>query len=274
MANLFTGHKDEWKALADLDYFSAFVKAYIPFNAWMNVDYTTLDTDRKKINAIKKDPNTFRNKICALLDSESQEGSNFRNQLGELHGLLEHNHIYNQDNRITFTSVNIGKNTTNVEQDNYNCHHFFVKVVSENEVISIVQSTITKKEKLKKTQSKYDINELKSMDEFLNLSNTNQFKLIDCYQRVNPFVMKNFTPTFPREVETKNPKKRSELEKPYYDCGNYKFIKEPENLAKGLIEILYNLRCSLFHGEIVPNKDANQVYGAAYRILYALIQSL
>ena len=30
MANLFTGHKDEWKSLADIDYFGAFVKAYIP----------------------------------------------------------------------------------------------------------------------------------------------------------------------------------------------------------------------------------------------------
>ena len=60
MANLFTGHKDEWIALADLDLFGAFVKAYIPFNAWMNVSYTTLNTDREKINEVKKNSNPFR----------------------------------------------------------------------------------------------------------------------------------------------------------------------------------------------------------------------
>ena len=139
---------------------------------------------------------------------------------------------------------------------------------------SIVQSIKTKERKLDKTQSKYDINELKNFDAFLNLSNSNQSKLIDCYQKVNPFVVKNFTPIFPREVENKNQKKLSESEMPYYVCGNYKFLKEPENLAKGLIEILYNLRCSLFHAETVPTKGANQVYGAAYRILYTLIQAL
>lgn len=54
MANHYIAHKDEWKMLADIDYFGMFVKAYIPFNAWMNVSYPALHTDREKINEIKK----------------------------------------------------------------------------------------------------------------------------------------------------------------------------------------------------------------------------
>ncbi len=48
MANHYIAHKDEWKMLADIDYFGMFVKAYIPFNAWMNVSYPALHTDRDK----------------------------------------------------------------------------------------------------------------------------------------------------------------------------------------------------------------------------------
>jgi hypothetical protein len=50
MPNEYIAHKEEWKALADIGYFGMFVKAYIPFNAWMNVSYPALDSDRAKIN--------------------------------------------------------------------------------------------------------------------------------------------------------------------------------------------------------------------------------
>ena len=48
----FTATKEEWKRLANVDYFGMYVRAYIPFNAWMNLNYV-LKEDRAKINAIK-----------------------------------------------------------------------------------------------------------------------------------------------------------------------------------------------------------------------------
>ena len=56
--------------------------------------------------------------------------------------------------------------------------------------------------------------------------------------------------------------------------GQFKFVKDKEYIAQGLIEILYNLRNSLFHGELTPNKEANKIYGAAYKILRELIEAL
>lgn len=107
MANHYTTNKDEWKALADIDYFGMFVKAYIPFNAWLSVNYPKLNLDRAKINAIKKEPNLFRNKIIVLLDSEAQEGASSRNNIG-LHSLLENHYIENNGNRISFTIIVVG----------------------------------------------------------------------------------------------------------------------------------------------------------------------
>ncbi len=272
MNNLFAGQKDEWIALANIDYFGAFIKAYIPFNAWMNFYYPSLQKDREKINAVKSTPNTFRNKICALLDLDSQEGSHFRNLIGDLHDMLEKHYIHNQDKRITFTNITLGRNPDKQKSEDYNSHHFFVKV-SDNQVQSIVQSNTTKEKKIDVVQTEYNVEELKKIDDYIKLSNSNKIKLLELYQKVNPYIEQNFIISG-YELNEANKKNKIELEMQHYQCGDYKFIKEPVLLAQGLIEILYNLRCSLFHGEIMPNKEANQVYGAAYRILYTLIQSL
>jgi hypothetical protein len=45
-------------------------------------------------------------------------------------------------------------------------------------------------------------------------------------------------------------------------------------MATGLIEIMFNLRNALLHGEINPNGDANKVYGAAYHLLRRVIECL
>ena len=144
MANLFTGHKDEWKALADIDYFGAFVKAYIPFNAWMNVSYPSLQMDREKINEIKRNPNPFRDKICALLNSVGQDGSQFCSLLGELHSLLESHYIHNQDKRITFTCVTVGKNTQNVATDSWRGIGFRVQFGNGSGITTETKSVIKK----------------------------------------------------------------------------------------------------------------------------------
>lgn len=264
MANLFTGHKDEWKALADIDYLGAFVRAYIPFNAWMNISYPTLDTDRAKINEIKKNPNTFRNKICALINTNNQDGSKFRNLLGELHDLLENNPIHNQDKQISFTNVTIGKNTQNISEDSWRGIGF--RVQYGNGATTETFSLIKKRDGssiFNLRQSNYNIDELQTNADFLAQKNEYKNHLLNCYKNVEPFIQKNFTIGF--NVSDTNS---------YIECGNFKFIKEPEDIARGIIEIIYNLRNSLFHGELVPNEEANQVYGAAYRILYMLIQSL
>lgn len=266
MANLFTGHKDEWKALADIDYLGAFVRAYIPFNAWMNISYATLDTDRAKINEIKKNPNTFRNKICALLDANNQDGSRFRSMLGELHDLLENNQIHNQDKRISFTNVTIGKNTQNISEDSWRGIGFRVQYGNGSGTATDTHSLIKKRNGssiFNLRQVNYNIDELLTNVDFIAQSQDYKNHLINCYKNVEPYIQKNFTVGF--NVSDANS---------YIECGNYKFIKEPENIAKGVVEIIYNLRNSLFHGELVPNEEANQVYGAAYRILYMLIQSL
>ncbi len=265
MANLFAGHKDEWKALAAVDYFGMFVKAYIPFNAWMNVSYPTLNTDREKINEIKKNSNTFRDGICSLLNASNQQGNAFRGLLGELHDLLESCYINNQDRRITFTDVVLGKNNNNIATNSWRGIGFRVQYGngSTHQTESLIKNKAGNAI-FHLSQNDYDIEGLKSNINFTNDVNANyQSLLLDCYKKVCPYIHENLTTGY----DTDDPSS-------FIVCGSYKFINRPEDIAKGLIEILYNLRNSLFHGELIPNEAANKVYGAAYRILFELIQPL
>ena len=267
MANYYTAYKEEWKLLADIDYFGMFVKAYIPFNAWMNVSYPALHTDREKINEIKKNANPFRNKICTLLNAVNQDGVYFKGLLGELHDLLENHYIHNQDKRITFTCVTLGKNSQNIAEDSYRGIGY--KVQYENGGGGNTQTHVLIKNKAGKAivsihQADYNIDELKALPDFIAISQDDRKKrILNCYKQVEPYISKDFTTGFNLNDERQ-----------FYQCGNYKFIKEEENIAKGLIEIIYNMRNSLFHGELIPDKEANKTYGAAYKILRVLIDAI
>jgi hypothetical protein len=56
--------------------------------------------------------------------------------------------------------------------------------------------------------------------------------------------------------------------------GQYNLIKEPITIFKGVLEMLYNLRNVLFHGQIIPNRDTNTVYEPAYKVLKMIVEGL
>ena len=265
MANHYTANKDEWKALADIDYFGMFVKAYIPFNAWLNVTYPQYQKDREKINAIKRDNNPFRNKIYSLLETEAQEGANFCNSIGELHYLLESHYIYNQDKRITFSDIILGKNPDNIKEDSYRGIGF--RVQYGNGGTDTHTHSLIKNRRgnaiFTKTQECYNISELKACPDFVALKEDYKQHLLYCYEMVTPDLKRNLLTGFDATDDNQ-----------YYSIGQFKFIKEKEYIAQGLIEIIYNMRNSLFHGELIPDKEANRIYGAAYKILRELIDAL
>ena len=71
------------------------------------------------------------------------------------------------------------------------------------------------------------------------------------YANINPEVYANLMTFSEDEIE----------------CDAYVFRCSSEDLFAGTIEILYAMRCMLFHGELVPSRDAKLCYEPAYRIL-------
>ena len=61
----------------EVDYFSAFIKAWIAFNSWYRTKYNDKQ-DIKIIEKIKSQNNEFKNYINSLLDSSSNESIKYR----------------------------------------------------------------------------------------------------------------------------------------------------------------------------------------------------
>ena len=55
------------------------------------------------------------------------------------------------------------------------------------------------------------------------------------------------------------------------EIGIFKFTSDKKLIARGLIEILYQLRNSLFHGELTPTPEVQKTYEPAYLILKWII---
>jgi hypothetical protein len=263
MPTLYTENSEKWKNLASIDYFTQFVKAWIPFNAWYKNYYPDLRTDREAINAIKSHHNKFRNKLVSLLENGDNDSVAFKSRIAELHLELERKHIFNKHERINFEEIVIESNPRN--QNNFSYQSLTYKVEREisGRAKKEVQIDIVDKNGSTKfcfTQvNGFDIEELTLHQDFRRLSQNQQNKLKTCYEEINPIKPINLL-----SADLNN----------CIQMGNLHFVKDSDKLCKGIIEILYKLRNVLFHGEIVPDGDTNKVYEPAYQILYTLIQAL
>jgi hypothetical protein len=54
----------------------------------------------------------------------------------------------------------------------------------------------------------------------------------------------------------------------------YRFVKAPAKVFAGMVGILYDLRCLLMHGELVPDSRSNRTYEPAYHLVRAMIRCL
>ena len=75
----------QWLDQSDIDHFTYFVKAWIPFNAWYRHSYETLESGREILNAIKSDGNRIRSRFIAKLEGADPESEELRNHIAALH---------------------------------------------------------------------------------------------------------------------------------------------------------------------------------------------
>lgn len=263
MPSLYTENSEKWKALADIDYFTQFVKAWIPFNAWYRNYYPSLRTDRDAINEIKTNPNSFRDRLLSLLADQGNDGVVFRSHIAQLHHELGRKYIYNSGERISFENIVVEINTkTSETHSERGCRYRVERGIAsrpakeiEAEVINGVGRTIF----IHVQPNGFNLVEIETHTQFLRLTPNQQINLKRCYEEINPKKSVNLLSRDPDDC---------------IEMDNYRFITDRELICKATIEILYKLRNGLFHGEIVPDKDTNKVYEPAYHILYMLIQAL
>lgn len=255
-----------WKELSDIDYFTQFIKSWLAFNAWLRSAYPTIKTDRELIDTIKEQSNPVRNKIRSLLNDSGQQGQNFRSMIADLHSQLEDTHLISQkdgvEKRITFSEWYLENLTSESIFSHSRADYSIIRFTSGNDKGKIGISVVRQRDKssiYEFQQDKYNWNELKAHLPLQKLPVTRRNKIMESYILICPF------------------KRISWLASPGESAlviGPYKFKNDVNGLCAAIIEIVYQMRCLLFHGELVPRKSYNLVYEPAYRIVKVFLDAL
>lgn len=265
MANIFVDHKDRWLALAesDSDFAVQFIRAWIPFNAWYCNAYPHHDNrDAPILNEMKGDNNLFRTRIIALLSGSDAEALQFKSYLGQLHITLERFFMPSSDSRITFTELKYRLNPVRIYPSIPNPvrrMNYKAEIMANNHVQAMIVEVGTSATKFTYTHTKYDLQHFLAYGPYAGLSLERQSILLNCFKEVNPKKAENLITA----------DRRNSIE-----CASVYFINDPTLLSQAIIELLYRLRCILFHGEIQPSRDNLSVYEPAYYMLRLLLKSL
>lgn len=282
--NNFSDNVPRWLSIAELkiDYYTQFIKSWIPFNAWYMVSYydETLNrkTDRDIIDYIKNNSNPFRARIINLLNGNDNVSNQFKFFLGQLHLQLEGHTVPNDDNKLTFTAINITRNS--------NTNHsipFRNLIYKTTYNVTAPRGTNRIKCEIFDTRrgntniyldefSDWSMNEFLNRPNYITLATERKEKLRLCFEEINPKKPENIIvkPVRDRLDNFQAPSRSITIDK---DTNVY-FIDDVQLVSKVIIEMLYKLRCILFHGEINPTETNQGIYEHAYNIQKILIQEL
>lgn len=263
-----SNYKDWIKNIdVDIDYFAAFLKAYIAFNSWYKEQYPE-KTDRAAIDTLKESDNVFRRYVVNLISmSSSDENLTYHDNFGKLHNALCNGVITTQEfggvrKQISFSDIAI-KNTSPRESHEHRRVKYTVK--REQGLYKTEIKKLTGVILLSENQEKHDFDELASRTSFQALTIERRAQAEQCYYRIRPY--------FSRSVLFSG-ENRGQEDENVRKIGIYEFVNDDILLSKAIIEIIYLLRCSLAHGDISPDKNANNVYRYAYELLAITLKKM
>lgn len=267
---------NRWIEQSDIDYIGHYIKAWIPFNAWYNNTFQSLSTDREKINEIKNNPNTVRNTINTLMEADSALSMEFKSHLASLIFSTSEVNIQGRDGIINFDNIIKIRNVNNQKIEEFRTNRYFIRRTDGTGIgqVTQIQINVTRKSNSSNvfsyTHSCYDLEHLQNFPAFQSLSNEVKTQLRLYFQELVPF--RSISIVEDNVIESP---------KNYYPCDNYKLKRDTtntscyaHNIVKALIEVLYQLRNVVFHGELVPNREAQKVYNSAFHVIKIILEKL
>lgn len=249
---------NDWYELSKIDYYTQFIKAWLAFNAWMKYSYP--DKNERQILVEIKNYSRIKNKIIALIEqnNNNEEAIRFKSLISNLHEGLINNNLQNRGQYIDFRRIILEENIETVRDFTYSNLKYKVEKINNRYYLDIFKLDGTSK--FHYEQNRFDINELKQQPNYIALSATSQEKLIETYSWINPYREENLI--------------YSGQGTNYINIAGIHFVNDTEKIAKALIEIVYGLRCLLFHGELVPREEYNKIYESAYYILRIFLEAV
>lgn len=228
---------------------------------------TDATTDKAMLDYVRTSGNKIKGRCIDLLQGEDEERLTFKSDISSFQYQLERVHIPSNQRseveRLSFREILIDENKQlkEIKTDRgveYKAERFD-SGGAKGQVETIVFS-LTKNETIfQHRQNKFHLSELEQHTDFVKLSPNKQTNTRACYKTIDPRKPVNLLAPVNGDI---------------LKIGSYEFVNDPELVFKGLIEALYCVRNALFHGHVVPDEEANKLYGAAYRVLKKLIDYL
>ena len=231
----------------DIDYYVYFTKAYFAFNAYLKAKYPD-NNDREKINNIKGDT-VLLSKFKNLISS----GKHFSDDLISLKNSLDIALIQNQSEYVLFSKVMVYNHRRKILfNESYRTISYDIRAIDGEKFTFNVNG---------QNPNPFKFDELETILEDTTLSSSQQTKIRN---EINGFVA-SYSIDLTSDIEsvlTLNTLSRTEQDEILL------------KLYRGFIEILYTLRNSLFHSEVIPNEDVMKVYKFAYFILRKIVHKI
>ncbi len=258
---------ENWLKKTEIDFYQMFIFSWIPFNAWYMKTYydyeNNIDSDKEIIKKIKTEENPFRSKIINLLCGNNEESVEFKNNIYNLHLLLEANTIPNQDKRVSFSSLKTHYNSIRQEIIPYRTRTYkFDFLSSQPRITKRFRCTFLKNDGSSDGLIELHtctIGELEQHPDYLRQNATIQQKIKYGFNEINPNKASSIVSSKTLGLKI------------YKDLY---FINNTTIISQFLIELLYQLRCKIFHGEIDPKPAYYDIYKYAYLIIKPLIKTL
>ncbi len=257
-------HIDNWINKAEPDYYTMFIKAWIPFNAWYFNEYSTTK-DSVALEKVRNTSNKIRNRIVALIQNQDNEAKNFRYNLGQLHFQLESRTIINYGKNVSFEKITlegfIPQATTDTDRKG-NIYKAIPNLTTGYKAIIIDKNNRTI---FDKTFNPYSMTNFLLENQYISLPNDGiKEKIRICFANINP-----------EKAISLISKSKIKSEFIVLDADSkIHFINDTETIAKALLQILYTLRCLLFHGTLDPTETNHPIYEHAFNILKPIIKEL
>lgn len=274
----------KWIEKSEPDFYTLFIKAWIPYNSWYMHNFYDEDaspkrtTDKDIIGYIKNNSNVYKDKIITLLRNNNDESNNFRLLLSSLYYQLENTPIPNVNERISFNSICISDNSNSngpltISESDFSVtgkKDASLPRTSARWIFEVIDNRTTRTIS-RISLIKCSLTELRSNSDFNSLANKYKSSVEKCLNEIDP--NKKISVMIPPE------RRRGKYVEPEHSVcidsnKNLYFTDNLEDVSKSIIQILYELRCKLFHGEIEPSDTNSGVFEQAFYIQRVLIKAL
>ena len=254
----------EWIKLIEVDWLGQYAKTWMAFNAWYRSEFGTEKNDGKIIEKIKNDKKEICSTIESFLSGSGALQKAFQSNLAELHNSLVHTNIESKGKKISFEAIEdyqYTKDTKSIEENKIGIT-YKITIHADNKKRVVTVDNSSGENIFDQTINADDEESFQGEKWFENLVKTGFFgKLSPTQRNYLKVYLEDSSPIHNLLALDLNPT----------EIGLFKFIGDKKLIARALIEILYQLRNSLFHGELTPTPEVQKAYEPAYLILKWII---